>query len=163
MKENFELVFDEVYTKNSQLIYHIAYSYLKNEDEAKDVHQDVFIKYITKKPKIKTFNEIKYWLIRVTINECLNILKFKKNHHIVLNDEIIKSLKSNEIREDNLLYSFICELEPIYKDIIILYYYDNMKTNEIAKLLKKKESTIRMRLHRARNILKDKMEEYKND
>ena len=64
--------------------------------------------------------------------------------------------------QEKILYTLICDLDPIYKDIILLYYYDDMKTNEIAKLLKKKESTIRMRLHRARNILKERMEENEN-
>ena len=43
---NFE--FEEVYTKNSHLIYHIAYSYLKNSEDAKDIHQEVFFKYLSK-------------------------------------------------------------------------------------------------------------------
>ena len=75
---NYEFEFEEVYTKNSHLIYHIAYSYLKNSEDAKDIHQEVFFKYLSKKPKIKTLEEVKYWLIRVTINESINLLKHKK-------------------------------------------------------------------------------------
>ena len=162
MNNNKEFEFEEVYTKNSHLIYHIAYSYLKNEEDAKDIHQDVFIKYLTKNPKIKKFEEVKYWLIRVTINECINFINYKKKHSIDLNDEVIYKLKAEHSSEENIIYSFVCDLEPIYKNIIILFYYDDMSTKEIAKLLKKKESTIRMRLHRARNILKERMEEYEN-
>ena len=162
MNEEKEFNFEEVYTKNSLTVYHIAYSYLKNEEDAKDIHQEVFIKYLTKNPKIKKFEEVKYWLIRVTINECINFINYKKKHSIELNDEVINKIKNNEVNEENIIYSFVCDLEPSYKDIIILFYYDNMSTKEIAKLLKKKESTIRMRLHRARNILKERMEENEN-
>ena len=160
---NYEFEFEEVYTKNSHLIYHIAYSYLKNSEDAKDIHQEVFFKYLSKKPKIKTLEEVKYWLIRVTINESINLLNHKKRFNLEINDELINNLLvKKEANEEKILYTLICDLEPIYKDIILLYYYDDMKTNEIAKLLKKKESTIRMRLHRARNILKERMEEYEN-
>ena len=86
-----------------------------------------------------------------------------KSVNLEINDELINNLLvKEEANEEIILYTLICNLEPIYKDIILLYYYDDMKTNEIAKLLKKKESTIRMRLHRARNILKERMEEYEN-
>ena len=60
---NYEFEFEEVYTKNSHLIYHIAYSYLKNSEDAKDIHQEVFFKYLSKKPKIKTLEEVNKWTL----------------------------------------------------------------------------------------------------
>lgn len=160
--EKIQFEFEEVYTLNSKLVYQLAYAYLRNEDDAMDIHQEVFLAFFTKKPKIKTIDEIKYWLVRVTINKSINLLKYKKRYSQV-DDYVFDSIKNiEEKNEDQVLYDFVCELDPIYKNIIILYYYDDMKTCDIAKLLKKKESTIRMRLHRARIILKDKMEEYIN-
>lgn len=160
--EKIQFEFEEVYTLNSKLVYQIAYAYLRNKDDTMDIHQEVFLAFLTKKPKIKAINEIKYWLVRVTINKSINLLKYKKRYSQV-DDYVFDSIKSNEEKDENqVLYDFVCELDPIYKNIIILYYYDDMKTCDIAKLLKKKESTIRMRLHRARIILKEKMEEYIN-
>ena len=61
----------------------------------------------------------------------------KATHNIrfdKINDELINNLLvKEEANEEMILYTLICDLEPIYKDIILLYYYDNMKTNEIAK------------------------------
>ena len=51
-------------------------------------------------------------------------------------------------------------MDSKYKDVLILYYYESMTTAQIAKALKKKDSTIRMRLLKAREILKEKVEKY---
>ena len=108
-------------------------------------------------------NEIKFWLIRVAINKSINLLNYRKRHKIIFDDEIINSLSSQENKEENSkTYSLICNLDPKYKTILLLYYYEDIKTSEIARILHMKESTVRMRLHRARAILKNQLERETN-
>lgn len=163
MKHLDELQFEKIYNDNIQMIYHLVYSYLHNRDDALDISQEVFLSYLAKKPNIENPNEIKFWLIRVAINKSINLLNYRKRHKIIFDDEIINSLSSQENKEENTkMYSLICNLDPKYKTILLLYYYEDIQTSEIARILHMKESTVRMRLHRARAILKNQLERETN-
>lgn len=156
--------FEEIYNDTSKLIYHLIFSYIHNEEDSKDILQDVYMAYLEKGRKIKAKEEVKFWLIRVAINKSINFLKNKSKKDVDISDAIVNNLLALEKNKesDDFLYLSICELDSIYKDVIILHYYDDIKTKDISKILKVKESTVRMRLMRARNILKEKMENYKN-
>lgn len=163
MKHLDELQFENIYNENIKMIYHLVYSYLHNREDALDITQDVFLTCLDKKPKLGNSNEIKFWLIRVAINKSINLLNYRKRHKIIFDDEIINSLSSQDKKEENAeIYSLICNLDPKYKTILLLYYYEDLKTGEIANILRMKESTVRMRLHRARAILKNQLESEKN-
>lgn len=153
--------FNEVYSNTNKLLYQIIYSYVRNKDDSLDILQDVYFKYLEKKPNINNLDEIKFWLIRVAINKSINYLRYKKLHNVIYSDEIINSYQNkNNKNELEYIYELICTMDSKYKDVLILYYYESMTTAQIAKALKKKDSTIRMRLLKAREILKEKVEKY---
>jgi RNA polymerase sigma-70 factor (ECF subfamily) len=157
-EEQFELK----YQMYSQDLFNVAYGYTRNVQDAEDIVQNVFIKLLQYEYSFRTNNDEKYWLIRVTINESINFVKSSHKKKIVLDEDIVRSTsdKTKEnIDKDNIRF-FIEQLPEKYKVVLILFYFENMKTVEISILLDISEAAVRKRLERARDILKKKMEAY---
>lgn len=145
---------EEIIKKYSNTVYRIAYSVTSNESDADDVFQNVFLTYIKKHPKFKDENHEKAWFIRVTINQSKNFITqaWYKNTQPI--DDSIESMEENKIDLDFA----IKQLTPQNRTIIYLFYYEGYKTDEIAKMLKMKSSTVRSNLARSREKLKTILE-----
>ncbi len=109
---------------------------------------------MTKRVIFKDEEHIKSWLIRVTINQCLDYKKSltKKSTVPIENMEIPFEQKEGEILEELQL------LKEDERNVLYLYYYEGYKIKEIAKILKQKQNTINSKLTRARKKLKEIME-----
>lgn len=138
----------------SDMVYRIALTRTGIIENAEDVFQEVFIKLNQKMPKFKTKEHEKAWIIKVTINLSKNINTSAWNKKVVTLDENI----TFETKEQNEIFSVVCELPKNYKTVIYLSYYEGYKVKEIAKIMNKKEGTIKTWLSRARDILKNKLE-----
>lgn len=147
--------FEEIITMYHGLLVSIAYNYMFDSFYAEDIVQDSFFKLYRVRKHFESVEHIRNWLIRVTINGCLNALKHKSKE-MLIGTEYINSIPDisaeNEKNED--IYSCICSLKDKYKTIIILYYYENYSLKEIANILKISESNASSRLVRARCKLK---------
>jgi RNA polymerase sigma-70 factor (ECF subfamily) len=146
----------------AQDIFNIAYGYTNNVQDAEDIVQNAFIKLIECTNKFNTLNDEKYWLIRVTINESINFVKSTRKKKVVYNDEIVHSTSDQTKENDDLdlIRQLVNELPEKYKTVIVLFYFEKMKTQEISVTLKISEAAVRKQLERARDILKSKMEAY---
>lgn len=155
-EEQFELK----YQMYSQDLFNVAYGYTRSIQDSEDIVQNVFIKLLQYDKEFKTSNDEKYWLIRVTINESINFVKSSYKKKIVLNEEIVRSTsdQTKENTDKEYLKYYVNELPDKYKSVVILFYFENLKTVEISELLKISEAAVRKRLERARDILKKKME-----
>lgn len=152
--------FDYIYNENVKSLFNIAYGYLKNKEDCADVIQTVFLKVLDKNINFKTHEDIKYYLIRITINCCLDLLKSAYKQKVVLNNEVIMSY-NNSINESSLnddLVACIDSLDSKYRTIIILRYYDNMSINEIAQTLGINVNAVKKRIERAKKMIKTLME-----
>ena len=123
-------------------------------ENAEDVFQDVFMKYSEKKPKFVNSEHEKAWFIRVTINLTKNLKQSSWNKRVVNLDENMNFEK----KEEQDVFSTVCELPQNYRTVIYLLYYEGYKVKEISALMKKSEGTIKTWLFRAREILKEKIE-----
>lgn len=153
--EKFELLISEYYNELAR----IAYNYVRDSFYADDAVHDAFVKYYRAHKTFESDEHIKSWLIRVTINNCLDILK-RKNKELLINTEYINNLPDtseadNKKNED--IYECICSLKDSYKTILFLYYYDNYSLKDIANILKISESNASTRLVRARSKLRIKV------
>lgn len=153
--------FEEIYYKHKQTLYNISYSYLKNVSDSDDTVQDVFMKYLNSNNDFKNDDELKYWLIRVCINACINEIKSTYKKRVVLDNDI--SLNNDSLNEDNEIFNYVYNLPLQYKDVIVLYYYESYSVDEISKILKISQANVKKRLERGRNILKTKIGEDKNE
>jgi len=147
--------FLRTYHKYLRTVFGIALSYTKNDTDACDIAQEVFMKYYTSRKRFNDDEHLKAWLIRVTINACKKYLLSSWIKRTVPLDETIPF----DSKEDSDLFSAVMDLPLKYRTVVHLHYYEGYSIAEIASLLKTKESTIKVRLMRARTKLKEKLKE----
>ena len=155
-----EVEFNIKYELYSQQLMNIAYGYTKSKDDSLDIIQNVFTKLINHYKKFNDLNHEKYWLIRVTINECKDVLR-KKAKGAIVNSELVESFLQTDSSEAKLHYiaDLVKKLPEKYRVVTILYYWDSLSVKDIATILKIKEDAVKKRLERARKLIKCEMEE----
>lgn len=144
----------------SEEIYHIAIGYLDNEDDAEDVVQEVFVKYINHIKEGKRFTDKeheKYWIIRVTMNICCNeVNSARKRMNIPLKENLYFTLR---IDSESNLKEIINSLKDKYRIVFELFYINDLKISEISEILGISESNVKTRLKRARDKIKEYFEQ----
>lgn len=140
--------------KYGDMIYRLSFSYTKNQADAEDTVQDVFVKLMERLPKFESEEHEKAWIIRVTINACKNKLKaFWRRETSPLADSP-EPYKNDAYIVESPVLEAVMTLPAIYRTAVYLYYYEGYKSSEIASILNKRESSVRSILHRARAQLK---------
>lgn len=149
--------FENAVEKYSDMVTGLCLLRLGNSQDAEDCYQNIFLKLYKHREILECDNErLKAWLIRVTLNECKNHFRFRSRHKT----EPLEFI--NEYYEDDyerLQMEQIMSLPPIYRDVIYLHYYSGYSVAELSKILKCRENTVKTRLKRGRDILKDKLSE----
>lgn len=149
--------FDEIFLLYNKDIFRCSISYVINKYDAEDIVQKTFYKLYTNKKILNKENEvIKKWLYKVCINESKDLLKssWKK---VNTNDELLIN-KSNTKKNEVDLIDLLKTITPIYRSTLYLYYYEGYSIKEIANIIKKSESAVKMRLTRGKEELKKEME-----
>ena len=152
-KEEF-VVFTEKYMDT---IYRVAYSWTRNSHDATDVTQDVLIQLYKTTREFESDSHMKNWLIRVTVNQCKMLFRspWSKMEDI---GEYADTLGFEE--ESHLdLFQAVMNLDKKYRVPILLFYYENYSTTEIASILGIPEKTVSTRLFRAKAKLKNYLKE----
>lgn len=150
-----EDAFISLIDKQKEKLYRIAYAYVKNEQEALDiVSETVYKAYISidtlKKPKY--FNT---WLTKILINISINTVNKSKKfiyleEGILANDSVNYDNKAEQID----MLNEVEKLDPKYKDVIILKYYDDLTVKEIAQVLEIPIGTVKTYLNRGLKSLR---------
>lgn len=134
----------------SDMVYRLAFARTGTGHDADDVYEEVFLRYLKKKPKFQSEEHRRAWLIRVTIN-CSNT--FLTSVWQRRTQELPEDLPFRH-QEDYQLYGYLQQLSAKYRSVIHLFYYEEMSVEEIGRLLHLKPSTVRTRLTRAREKLR---------
>lgn len=139
----------------ADMVYRLAFARAGTKYDADDIFQEVFLRYVKKRPAFTSEEHRKAWLLRVTVN-CSN--KFwnsfwKKKVQGLSEDLVFQEQESME------LYEELQKLPPKYREVIHLFYYENMPLEEISRVLNRKNSTVRTQLTRARAMLREFMKE----
>ena len=154
---NNEQLFETVYSNYADMVYRLALSYLNHKEDAEDVVQDVFTKYMCGLHFPMDKEHEKAWFIRVTINQCHDSLRRRKHRtHISL--EETENLPGYEQEMPFMLQETLQNLPEKYKSVIILHYLEGFSVQEIAKICRISVSATKMRLSRGREILKNELE-----
>ena len=155
-----EQEFNKKYELYSQELMNISYGYTKNRDDSLDIIQNVFTKLVNNPKQFNDLNEEKYWLIRVTINECKDFLR-KKSRRPIVNADLVNSFAKTDSEDEQLHYvaDVVKTVPEKYRVVLILFYWDSLSIKEIASVLKVSEDTVKKRLERARKLIKQEMEE----
>ena len=142
---------ESVVAEYANMVYRLAVSQTRNRSDAEDVFQEVFLRYIRKEHSFGSEEHRKAWFIRVTINCCKNFFNSAwMKRTVPLQDDIVF-----EMQEENDLFRKLQQLPAKYRIVIHLFYYEDMKIEDICAALNKKPSAIKMQLSRARKMLKE--------
>lgn len=147
---------EKILMENMDNMYRVAFGILRIDDEIQDAISNTIEIVLRKISTLKDVQLFKTWLTRILINECYKI--FNKNKKIIylenVNEESISytdSYTEIEVRE------IIKKLDKDLKEIVILYYFEDISVHDISKILKIPEGTVKSRLSRARKELGEKL------
>lgn len=148
---------EELLDKYAALVYRLAFARTRSREGAEDVFQEVFLRLVSKRPRLDSEEHEKAWFCRVTIN-CANSYWRNPFRRWTQPLEEMGELTAPPPEAGSALDACLDRLSPDLRVVIHLYYYEGYSTPEIAGLLKKSESAVRMRLMRARRQLRDYLE-----
>ena len=164
---------EKIYEESYRAVYWTAMSLLKDEDEAQDIVQETYVSLISSYSSIRNKDKVYGWLKKTAANKCLNRLTRTKT--VNTGDEFLEAVEA--LPEDFLPDSIIesDEKRKIIMDIIdnslsadirttlVLYYFDEMSTKEIASALGIPQGTVLWRLSFAKKKIKQEVEKYEKD
>lgn len=148
-----KILLEKAVENYSDSLMRLAFTYTKSIEDAKDLVQDVFLKYMTHSPEFQSPEHEKAWLMRVAINICKNHLTsaYRKSYA-----ELDESISVSDSYSSGLLEA-VKSLPYKYRAVIHLYYYEGYSQKEIAKITRITESGVATRLQRGRNLLRERL------
>ncbi|MDX1446769.1 sigma-70 family RNA polymerase sigma factor [Lishizhenia sp.] len=155
--------FDKIYHAYSPGMYAIALRYMKDEDEAKDVLQNSFIKLYNSREKFDPSGSIGAYIKRITINTALDEIRKKKKFEPIENNVVLSEEETEFELEDTSnqsyqqLLNLIQELPDGYRMVFNLFVFENLKHTEIAEYLDISVNTSKSQLMKAKRMLKEKL------
>lgn len=142
----------------SNMILRLCFTYSLGRADAQDVCQNVFLKLLQSERRFADEGETRAFIIRVTINECKDLLKSGWRRRSVPLDELIEREVPFLPAEDTDLLTAVQRLPVKYRQVVYLYYYEGYNAEEIAAMAGDKPAAVRQRLARARAKLKQELE-----
>ena len=148
-------LFKRVYDTYGPSLYRFCLLQMKNQADAEDVLQDVFVKRLYQAPKFKSPEHERSWLYRVALNLCRDEWRRKRRSELPLAAAAGVFLPPEELS----LLDQVSNLPEKQRTVLHLHYYQGYSTGEAAELLGANPATFRSWLVRARRKLKDLLEE----
>ena len=161
-REEKDFLLEKIMIDYGNELVRLAFSYVKDAEIAKDLVQNTFIKCYKSLESFRFDAQIKTWLYRITINECKDYLKswhYKmvqvKSFINETTKSIIPSTEKIVIEKHNKeeIKDTIFSLPKVYREVVYLYYYDSLTSEEIASVLGIPVNTVKTRLRRAKQRL----------
>lgn len=141
---------ETVLNKYGDLLYRLCILMLKNESDAEDAVQETIIKYYQKAPSFEDTEHEKAWLIRVATNQCRDLLRFKARHPQMDEDCLPKIACESS---DSGILEALAALPEKYRLVLTLYYIEDYRIEDIAKIIRRTPSAVKMRLQKGRRLL----------
>ncbi len=143
-------VFAELVLKNEDILFKVAMSMLKNEDDAQDAMQSAILRAYERLNTLKHETYFRTWIIRILINICNKQLR-QRSKTTEWNERDVISVSS----ETEVEVRAAVEALPLkIRQVIILYYSEQFTTKEISSILRIPKGTVLSRLHKGRKLLR---------
>ena len=147
--------FHEAVELYGDMVFRLAYSYLKNRADAEDVMQESLLKLYVEPREFESPDHEKHWLLRVAANECKKLLRSPWRRRTAP----LEDLYTCQDPEESAVCEALDHLDPKYRAVVHLHYYEGYPVKEIAALLGANTSTVQTWLMRARGQLQTKLKE----
>lgn len=167
-------LFEILLRRYNQRLFRVVRSYIHSEDDTKDIMQDAYVKAYTKLEQFNNEASFSTWLIRIAINEALQ--QIRKNKRQTTNygkterlDNVFQLPDTNQMNPEkqtirtqthHLIEEAVDRLPEKYRVVFVMHQVEGLSNPEIATCLKLSDSNVKVRLHRAKKLLKEEL--YKN-
>lgn len=179
LKARDERAFNELVESFGPKVYRLVFRMLGRRDEAEDMTQEVFVQVFKAVGNFRGESKLSTWVYRVAINSCKNRSKYLSRRHDGAQDAFdvmaeheplhqAKGVTTGELsrpdqmvegREvEQIVRCAIAELEPDFREALVLRDIENLSYEEIAEITCQAEGTVKSRIHRARSMLKEIVE-----
>ncbi|WP_333649012.1 RNA polymerase sigma factor [Lacrimispora sp.] len=155
MKQKIEEEAERILLKNYESYYRLAYSYVRNEQDALDIVQESAYRIIKECRKLREETYLSTWIYRIVINASIDFLRKQKGERVSL-DQVEIPHEDRYEEEDYL--ELLSSLEEKDRAIVILKYVEEWKLDEIAEIMEMNVNTVKARLYRALRKLKIELE-----
>ena len=179
LRDRDESAFKELLEHHRDRVFNITYRMLGNRSEAEDVAQEVFITVFKTIDQFREESKFATWLYRVTVNHCKNRIKYLARRHDRDRDELDEtSQQANgavngapvraaqpdralaSAQMEKLLQEAIAALDEDQREVVILRDVEDLSIEEICAITGLPDGTVKSRLHRARLVLRKKMQRH---
>ncbi|MFS0782013.1 RNA polymerase sigma factor [Bacillus sp. 1P06AnD] len=155
-----EEIFIPFVLEHKENMYRLAYSYVKNKEDALDIVQDSIQKAIVAIQNKKRPEYVKSWLYRIVVNTSIDFLRKQKRVDVVDDDTLQSYSPGTKDTYENIdLENAMAELPEKYRIIVILKFFEDLKLEEIASVLDINQNTIKTRLYKALRMLRVTLKE----
>ena len=158
--------FSEFYDKNIDKVFRFVYLRVDTTETAQDLTSLAFLK-LWKRQNSEIFNPTAF-LYRIARNQIIDFYREKSKKPLSLDKvgeiadfQVAQPTFSQKIEltlEMESIKKVLHNIKPVYADVIIWHYVDDLSSKEIAQILKKREGNIRVIIHRALKALKEQLE-----
>jgi len=145
----------ELYERYSKDIFRYSFSILKNEDDAKDAVQEVFVTYAENESSFKRHCSYKTWLLVLTRNYCFNKTKSKGFNNESLEVQTFNKTYETDYDTQITVRDALLKLNSEDNELIYLREYESYSYKEIAELTEQSLENVKIKIFRARNKLRE--------
>lgn len=143
---------EQIITRYGDRLYRLCFIMLQNESDAEDAVQETLIQYFRKAPAFTKPEHEKAWLLKVAANKCRDMLRFRKRHSHLDISEIEAAAPE---APDHAILDALMQLPEPFRLVMVLYYVEEYPVTEIAKIIGKTPSAVKMRLQKGRKLLEE--------
>lgn len=148
-KTNFELV-EQFILEHKEAHYRLAYSYVRNKDNAFDIVQEAILKALQSVDRLEETRYLKTWFYRILVNTAIDFIRKHKRMTVMEDDMLEIHLPTTEMEGTNLdLQQAVDQLSPVFKTIILLRFFEDLKIEEVAEITGDNVNTVKTRLYAA--------------
>lgn len=150
-------VLEEVLNQYGTILFRYALMMLGTAQDAEDVVQDTLLTYWQKAPVFNDKDHEKAWLLTVTVNRCRDLLRKRMRRGETSLDNVAEVADiAAELSEDSGILEALIQLPEKYKKVLYLYYVEEYRIEDIAGIIGKTASAVKMRLKKGRELLGEK-------
>lgn len=149
-----EEVFEQRIREYTPNMYRLAYGILQNHEDAQDAVGETILRAFEKIHTLRRPECFRAWLMQITANEAKKIYANNKRRIPQENMEELMPAFRDDYHE---LWDVVMGLEIVYREAILLYFYESLSIREIAKALHVPEGTVKSRLSRGKRLLREKL------
>jgi len=134
-----------------------CYLILRDREEAEDIVQETFVRVFRKIEEFRGESGLYTWIYTIALNLSRDRLRKRMDFSIFENERICNinsEIHIEKVIDRDLLKRELDEINPIYREVLVLFYFEELSVKEISQLLDEKEGTVKSKLSRGRNILK---------